>query len=411
MKSINKELATNYFLVWGLVAVSGFPYFYRTQLFILALLIIALFIYLKRSVIFDPKCLNIIGAFFFIEILQILIIKPFEPQILAGTYMRLSVGFIIISLCQKNYIRYYVNIIYFFCILSFIFFIPSVISHSFYNFFVNHICIYFNPPGENIIAFYKEQPTIGFYTFSVATLEYRNSGPFWEPGAYAIFILIAMIFNITAEKKLWTKKNIVFSLSLISTLSTSGFIAFFLLLTFYYFITESMVKKIVFIAVALPVFFIAYNSLEFLSSKIKNNIEIADNDNTSRFGSALSDLKDFSSSPLIGWGRGSMRYGGKKFSFFSEEQHRNNGLTGLLATYGIFIFLFLFYNYFKSLKAICLSNSFPPIFAWASLGVIITLGFSQTIFQYPFFYSLMFVHLVYPKNSLNSSVNTELQAI
>lgn len=112
---------------------------------------------------------------------------------------------------------------------------------------------------------------------------------------------------------------------------------------------------------------------------------------SSRFGSALIDFNDFSNSPFIGWGRGSMRYGGRAFTFFSDDQHRNNSVTDILATYGIFLFLFYFYMYYSSLKALCVYNGFNTHFAFYSLIVILILGFSQSIFLKPFFYSILFL--------------------
>jgi hypothetical protein len=141
-----------------------------------------------------------------------------------------------------------------------------------------------------------------------------------------------------------------------------------------------------------------YFNLEFLNAKIENNIAIAAEDNTSRFGSGLSDLKDWAKSPYVGWGRGSMRYGGRKFAFFTVEQHRNNGLSGFLCTYGIFMFIFFFYMYYKSIRAACIESSLNTSFALFGLIVVLLCGFSQTIFQYPFFFAFLYVHLPYKFN-------------
>ena len=44
-------------------------------------------------------------------------------------------------------------------------------------------------------------------------------------------------------------------------------------------------------------------NLPFLLPKIKNNVIIADNDNSSRFGSALSDYDLIYENPILGYGR------------------------------------------------------------------------------------------------------------
>jgi hypothetical protein len=324
-----------------------------------------------------------------------MVIKPFVPMTLMGTYTRLFVAFFVVSLCEKKFTDIYSNIIYGLCIISIIFYVPSVTSSGFLNFMTGQICPMFKPPFTEVNEFYERTPTIIIYNFHEVLSEFRNSGPFWEPGAFAIFIIIALIFNLINDKTLWSKKNITLSITLLTTLSTTGFIAFFVLIMAYYFATGDILKNIILLATLLPIGISLYFSLEFLSAKIEDNIAIADNDKSSRFGSGLADLKDWVNSPIIGWGRGAMRYGGRQFTFFTSEQHRNNGLTGLLASYGIVVFFVLLLNYYKSLKQLCIAKSFNTQFAVFSFVVILLLGFSQTIFQYPFFYSIMFIHLMF----------------
>jgi hypothetical protein len=386
---------TNYAVVFFLVAISGFPFYYAAQINILFLFLFTFFIFLKRSIAFDSRALTIMGFFYTVDILQVMIIKPFVPMTLMGTYTRLFVAFFVVTLCEKKFTDIYSNVIYGLCIISIIFYIPSVSSSAFLNFMTGHVCPMFKPPFTEINEFYERSPTIIIYNFHEVLAEFRNSGPFWEPGAFAIFIIIALIFNLINDKTLWSKKNITLSITLLTTLSTTGFIAFFVLIMAYYFATGDILKNIILLATLLPIGISLYFSLEFLSAKIEDNIAIADNDKSSRFGSGLADIKDWANSPIIGWGRGAMRYGGRQFTFFTAEQHRNNGLTALLASYGTIIFIVLFYNYYKSLKALCIAKSFNTQFAVFSFVVILLLGFSQTIFQYPFFYSLMFIHLMF----------------
>ncbi|HXC06595.1 MAG TPA: hypothetical protein VNZ86_17685, partial [Bacteroidia bacterium] len=84
--------------------------------------------------------------------------------------------------------------------------------------------------------------------------------------------------------------------------------------------------------------------------------------------------------------------GGRSFAFFSEDQHRNNSITDLLATYGAILFLVFFYHYYRSLRVLCESHNFSPGFAVSALVVILILGFSQSIFMKPFFYGILFIH-------------------
>jgi hypothetical protein len=52
----------------------------------------------------------------------------------------------------------------------------------------------------------------------------------------------------------------------------------------------------------------------------------------------------------------------------------------------------------------CMSEGFRKSFAPYALVVILTLGFSQSIFLKPFFYSLLFLHLTYNNKAANENI-------
>lgn len=399
IRALKSGELNNYVAVFGLVAVSGFPFFVSSVNNSIILMLFVLIIFLKRSILFNTKCLGIIGAFFIVEMLHHFFIYPVPLATMIGTLVRLSAAFLVISICDKKFTYYYVNLMYCLAIISFIFFLPSILSVAFKDFFINVICPYFTPiwgSNSESSGFYVTEPTIIIYTFHEALQEFRNSGPFWEPGAFSVFLNIALMFNIINTKALWNKKNIYFAIAIISTLSTTGFLAFFVIVASFYLVKEKISKSVFIFALFFPIVVFLFFNLEFLNSKISTNMELKDN-TTSRFGSAAADLKDFVTSPLIGWGKGEMRYGGRPFTFFTVDQHRNNGLTSLLVTYGIVVFTVLLYNYLKTLTVLCLANNFNRIFALLFFIVILMLGFGEPIFQYPFFYSIMFIHLFYTK--------------
>jgi hypothetical protein len=397
-KIVDADVFSNYFLVGSLVAVSGFPFFMTAQINFLILFVIASFFYFKKSLQPNPKILWIIIPFVVVEVLQFLFIKPFDPIMITGTFIRMFLGFFIVTLAGKNFIRYFTNIIVFFSVISFFFFIPSLLSSSFFNFFKNSICPYFVSPFADTEGFYTVWPTNIIFCFHDCVLEeFRNPGPFWEPGLFAVFLNLALLFNLILEKKLFSIKNGILILALLSTLSTAGYIAFFMLVFFFFQSNQSFLRRLLLALFILPVILTLYFSLDFLSTKVEQNISLAGTTTSSRFGSAAVDLADFMSSPFIGWGRGVMRYGGRPFAFFSEEQHRNNSVTDLLATYGIFIFVLYFANYYLTLKAICKDNNFNLNFAFLALVVILALGFSQSIFMKPVFYSILFIQFNYLK--------------
>ncbi|HET7819532.1 MAG TPA: hypothetical protein VFL70_09515, partial [Bacteroidia bacterium] len=303
------------------------------------------------------------GVFFVVELLQAIFIYSIAPMTYMGTILRFMFSYVVVAICNKKFINYYVNIIYVLTIVSFVFYIPTAFVPGVYDFFVSNVAPFF-PAAESSTdnPFYAIQSTVVIFTLhpSIAA-EFRNPGAFWEPGAHAIFLNIALIFNIFITGKLMNKKNILFTIAIISTLSTTGFVGMFILIASFFLVTGELSKKAFILIMFAPLAIYLFFTLDFLGSKISQNMELKD-DTTSRFGSAAADLEDFSTSPLIGWGKGEKRFGGKEFTFFTVEQHRNNGLTNVLATYGIFAFLTLLYNYFKTFNVLSAEHYFSKTF-------------------------------------------------
>lgn len=73
-----------------------------------------------------------------------------------------------------------------------------------------------------------------FAVISSSNLTMRNFGIFWEPGAFAIFLNIALYFELF-ENKFNPKKVILYFITIISTVSTLGIFCIFIL--FFAFIT------------------------------------------------------------------------------------------------------------------------------------------------------------------------------
>lgn len=390
-----KELV-NYAAVFGLVAVSGMPFFFKSALNSVFLCMFVLFVFLKRSIPFNPKHLAIVAVFFFVEVLQDIFIYDIAIATFIGSYTRFFLAILTVTICDRKFTRYYVNIIYVLTLIGFVFYVPSVLSNNVRGFFESSICPFFPPLGlgteDN--PFYDHQPTVMIYTFHPVLKEFRNSGPFWEPGAYGVFLLFAIIFNVIRTGTLINKKNIVFAIAVITTISTTGYAALFVIVTSFYLVKGTISNRLFMVSMLVPVSILMFVSFDFLGQKVEKNMELKD-DPSSRFGSAYADVQDWATSPFIGWGKGEMRFGGREFTFFSDDQHRNNGLSDLLATYGIFAFITLLVNYFRTLKTMCLSHSFPQGFAPLAFAVILLLGFSQSLFQYPFFLSIMFMHIIY----------------
>jgi hypothetical protein len=122
---------------------------------------------------------------------------------------------------------------------------------------------------------------------------YRNSGLWWEPGAFQLFLNMAFIFAI-ANNTINIKRYIIFLVTLISTLSTTGFIVF-LMLSFVYFRKNFILKRSTIIYLLLIIFFLLFLLIS-LESVLFNKF---DTDNKGSFPSLLSRFYDVSISVNI----------------------------------------------------------------------------------------------------------------
>ena len=177
-----------------------------------------------------------------------------------------------------------------------------------------------------------------FYNFNINHVyDFRNTGPFWEPTAYATFLIFALIFQYHKDNNNFIyKNNILFLLSLISTLSTTGYIAATI---FYLYIVSSKKQDFIITFLKLLVLIIiaayTYFNAPVLDAKIKTQIndveKVDDRFNNSRFSVMLIDYERFLDFPY--WGTGYSKK--NRFKKYVEGTgNATNGLTDLLVAYG-----------------------------------------------------------------------------
>jgi len=402
MKTYLKRDITNYIFVFILIALSGFPFFTSNLLFKPILLLSclwALLIFTQRKKKWNYFILKYLLAFFIITAGQLIIFSVFPVITVLGYTLRIFLAFCVIKIIGKFFVDYYIKIIYFFSVISFFFFFSTLIYNDFERFFTSYITPFFDLP-QDASSFYGLSPNILIFNFN-STLDrpgsvlIRNSGPFWEPGAFAGFTIVALIFSIIKTNKLFNRTNMVFMLAIITTFSTAGYVAFFLLVVSYSIQNvKSSYKYFIFPAIIIGSFYSYYN-LEFLNSKINNDIETVDASNTSnRFVSALTDIEDIKKYWLFGRGfNEETRF--DKSAGAGLDRHRNNGITALLVNTGVIVSFLYFFLIFKFLKRFCMLNDVNKYFAYSSLMVILTFGFAEGYFNRILFIALTMLFFVF----------------
>lgn len=414
MQKFSKKINfRDHFLVFLLIANSGLPFFTNEKLILLASLFFTT-IFINPALLFKNKLFNLTLIFLLMLLIgQWITTGIFDLRTSITLYVRWTYPFIVLLAVRNRFPNIFVNVMYFLTIISLLLFIPSTISSGFENFLLN-ISKEFKQQSSS--GFYLYIPNIIIYTikpeiaFADFILFSRNSGPFWEPGGFGSFLIVALLFSVLIEKKFFSKRNMVFIIALITTWSTASLAALSVLILFYgMFILRKNIYRITLVPMVLLLSFNVYTDLPFVQERIDRSItyfenrKSIDNQRRDRMISAIVDVRTFSKYPVFGTGRNKQaRYGGTNRDFVM--MHRNNGLTDFLVKYGLFFFIF----YFWQIRKTYYSFAYQYIeknrtYANIALLTIAVIGFSQILFQQSVFIALFYFSSFLPKLSLNKN--------
>lgn len=229
-----------------------------------------------------------------------------------------------------------------------------------------------------------------FYTSHDTTAEFvRNSGMFWEPGAFAGYLILAFLFIAGLNGRFqigpFKKEFLLLLLGILSSLSTTGYLVFGLIATVY-FLTNYSSGKIVLVPLFVLLMVYANSNLAFLQDKILGQYEIAsemrsDDVSNTRFGALNMDIQYIKASPL--WGNGlhfSTRF--RFHRWINEDIGHGNGMSNYIVIWGVPVFLIwilscfgFFRNRMRSLKILAF---IPPI-------ILLLLLQGEQFLNYPVF--------------------------
>lgn len=392
---INKKNFVDYFVLVIFIGLSGIPSFHSKAITILEFSML-FFVFILRKRKFDKTFLIFFVFLVTITVLRALKFQFFSLVTSLGFFLMVSSAYLVVKLLEDKFMSYYTNVIYFFAMVSLSFFIPFTIFPSLATFFTQTITPLFSslhPPHDSFLIFnitYKE----GYL---------KNSGPFWEPGAFAGYLIVAYIFNFFTSAEKITKKNIVLLVTIFTTLSTTAYLTLFVFYTFiYYKKIKNIALKVVGTTLIIASGIYAYNSLDFLGEKIEHQLKIAQTadiqqgDETQRFITILRDMQDLKGHEIVGRGANDLtRYDvspGEKIIL------RTVGLTDVLVRLGSIAFVIIFYLLWKSICSYLEWNHEKKLLYCAGIFVAIFLTLmSETYFNRPMYWSLLFLLFTYRK--------------
>lgn len=379
--------ALNYFLVYYLMAASSIPFFVG-DIYLVAGFLLTLFLFLAKGKTIDRVIISYSLIFLALFAVHVVAFGEFKLNTVIAYLMRISFAYFTVKMVGRNFDKYFINLIFYFSIIGLIitasiFANPGIADYIYANLV----------PFFDSITYYPT--TVKHFLIYTMELGYkvevpRNSGPFWEPGGFSCFLFIALTFNIVRNKTFFNTKNVIFLLAIFTTQSTTAYIAIFVFFSLYIVIANKAIYSLILIPVVVFLFITLYSNLNFMDEKINkmyNESTHAEKKKVySRIVSGKVNVDNFLSSPIFGIGR--------FFLIKEEENSGNNGLTLLLAEFGLVGFGYYFLMMYNSYKAYCRIHNFNKNFAIAILAGLFVLGFSQGIFQKPFFMGLCFMYLV-----------------
>lgn len=364
----------DYIVVFVLLCISGNPVVLFSSEWIS--LIVSFFIIIiclfNGTILFNKKFFLWIVGFIVLFVCQYCILSSVSIPANVNFIFKFYACFLITVLLGVRFRHVYLSVIYCLSIISLFFYLLNLLGIDF---------------GYSVDR-YK---TILIYNSIINTGDIRNSGMFWEPGAFQGYILLAFLLYLDDLKYLWQEhklKIIVLLLTVLSTQSTTGYIV--LAIVFLYLLIESRLSpalKFLTVSAFIVVAIIAFNSFDFLGNKIIEQYEqaiILENGEVSwsRMGAFVIDVQNIARHPIVGNGfMMSARYG----SIAEDMMGTGNGFSGVINIFGLPCITLYFISMFNNLRIMKLSQKLLFII------LIILLLNGEYFLNYPLFWSLLFV--------------------
>lgn len=245
----------------------------------------------------------------------------------------------------------------------------------------------------------------GLFRTVVVNGTVRNAGIFWEPGAYQVFLNLALFLTLqkynfkmfgsgkTMRQHLWLL--ILFVVGIISTFSTTGYLLLMINIVTLYLKNYKSMRRTQKVALGFPLF-IAMVVVLYLV--INTDTLIGKFTGTGNYGSTITRMADLEGSieiikhNLLGLGHGTRTW----YETYARYRILNNS-TGLLAavcSMGIFFGVYYVYRIMRY-------SRYEIKNAWLSYALLVLCaGMSENFYFYPIYFVMLYSF----KNRVDSEV-------
>lgn len=392
-RSTQRELPelAQYALLSGVVISSGNPivtvWGSEIPWLVLSAVAIAAALYLRLKL--SPSDYLVIGSLSAISVLHVAFFGTAVAAASAGFVLKLIIAAVCAATVQNLTIKL-IRIMTVLAGMSLVFYLPLLVGVD----LVGLLRPFSVSTGDlNLI-------TVGLHTYNFTEGATRNSGMFWEPGAFAGYLTLALLFfTISKDRRQVSVLGLaIIVVALLTTRSTIGYAALAMIALLMAANPISKRRSPLGLAVAaigacalLFVFVALSTNLEFLAAKTIYQWESAlsgrAGNETTRFGQIIFDMRDIFLRPVTGWSASPQPRIGESAAIEAIIQGQGNGLSGFVVRYGFLG------------GSIAMLGTFFGMLRWSSsivativsVAIIGLLLFGQQFFNYPAFLMLFFL--------------------
>lgn len=340
----------------------------------------------------------VFSIFLLIILIQVLIFGPVAVAASLGFMIRLVIAMLAVRLIH-GFSEFYISAMYFLALLSFVFWAPMLFGFNWIDLLPS---IQLKVGDQSYYNAYD----IGIHNFVLESdLSPRNAGMFWEPGAFAGYLTLALFFLIrdAGGGKLVSGQGLVLIAALLSTFSTTGYIALMVIVAYGVYdsgwlktpVMKLTLFPMILITLAVASYF-ALSDVSFLGGKINLQLKLAasnsDSSNITRFGNILYDIPWIAQRPLIGWSANPETRSAVDPAVAAIISRQGNGLTGFTVRFGLLGLLAFLVCFAFSTKRMGRSHS-KALFG---LIIILILLNGEQFLNFSLFLTLMFVGEIAP---------------
>lgn len=369
------------------------------DIFSIIVTIFLIIVFFNRKLTVDPFIFILLTVWGLINFLSIILngSENFNFITFIGVTIRMIMAYLMIKIVGINFFERFSQYAFKLVIISSVFFLLNLFLPLVFESLSKYLNFITLPEQKQAGGWY-----IFVYMFNAWAAPDRNSGFMWEPGAYAGVLIFLILYRLLINKFKLDKQLLILQLALLSTFSTAGYIALFVIILFL--IIQNSNRSLIY-RVFLPftlIFvlflgFLIFKETSFLGDKIRHYLDKGTESTdwsfqnqyvlrVSRLGIAVIE---FESSLFRPFGNGILqsKYVLDKYGPVSGP----NSLADILRQWGWLGILFMIYAFFIFTKIFTRSPLYAMCFI---LSMCIVLFSNPFLFKY-LIYGIIFYSIKY----------------